>query len=603
MKTIIHNFGIFICEIFRNDKKYFLYYILTIFLKSAAPFALVIFPKYILNEITGMRRIDHIVLYLSAMGVINVVVYVLLSIVEPKLSNRIQHLRTKLSENLSKHILQMDYEYMENANIIDQKQKAVEFIYGNTGIDNFTFNSQNLIIAVIQVFGYIYLLSEISPLVVLAIFTVAGVNAYFQGKCEEYGYKAEMEVMRPNRQGSYIDYICSDFGYNKDIKMFNLQNWILQKKHYFNNIKLKAFDKTADKFVMFGIVTSLSNNILNICIYVYLILRLVWETIRIGDFTMYLAAINNFSTAISSIFTTSVKFGQINRYLNDYLAFKSIKSLTFIDKKELATLPKDEDNGYTIRFDCVSFKYPGHETYALKNINVVIRKNEKISVVGKNGAGKTTFVKLLTRLYTPTEGKIYINDTDINKIETSEFIKLISTVFQDFKLFAFSIKENIAFDNIESFDDDACTKLLEEVGLKDKLKTLPHGIHTGLGKQFDEGGTDLSGGEAQKIAIARAYYKNSPIVILDEPTSALDPLSEYEIYKSFNHIAKDRITVYISHRLSSTKFSDRILVFNSGEIVEDGTHDQLINRNGLYKEMFDKQAQFYIRNNKDVRDE
>ena len=172
MKTIIHNFGIFICEIFRNDKKYFLYYILTIFLKSAAPFALVIFPKYILNEITGMRRIDHIVLYLSAMGVINVVVYVLLSIVEPKLSNRIQHLRTKLSENLSKHILQMDYEYMENANIIDQKQKAVEFIYGNTGIDNFTFNSQNLIIAVIQVFGSIYLLSEISPLIVFAIIAV-----------------------------------------------------------------------------------------------------------------------------------------------------------------------------------------------------------------------------------------------------------------------------------------------------------------------------------------------------------------------------------------------------------------------------------------------
>lgn len=599
MNRSLHNFTAFVGEIFRSDKKYFMYYVLGIILKSASPFTLVVFPKYILNEIMGQRRINYIIIYLVAMGVINVIINILISACDPKLSNRTQHLRTKLSEKLSQHILQMDYEYMENAQVIDQKQKAVEFVYSNVGIDNFSFNSQNLIIAIVQVLGYIYLLSTISPIIIIAILLVSIINAYFQGRAEKYSYEAEMEVLRPNRRGSYIDYICSDFGHIKDIKMFNIQNWILKNRKELNNIKLKAFDKTANKFVLLGVIISLSNNILNISVYVYLILRLTWNTLLIGDFTMYLSVINNFSSSIGGIFTTVVKFQQINRYLTNYLDFKNIKSKDQLYANEVAP----EIDNYTIKFKNVSFKYPGHDTYALKNITTTINHNERISIVGKNGAGKTTFVKLLVRLYEPTDGDIFIDDVNIKDINYTDYRNMISAVFQDYKLFAFSIKENIAFDNSDCFNDDKCINLLKEVGLQNKINNLPNGVHTGLGKQFDEEGTELSGGESQKIAIARAIFKKSPIVVLDEPTSALDPLSEYEIYKCFDNLIKNTTSIYISHRLSSTKFSDKIIVFDNGEIIEEGSHNQLMNENGLYKEMFDKQSQFYIHDDKDVRDE
>lgn len=602
MKKIVRNFMTFIHEIFVLDKRYFLYYIVTILLKAGSPFALVIIPRYILNEIMGLNRLNYIISYLCAMGLINITIYGLLGILEPKLNNRINHLRARLSENLSAHILNMDYEYMENAQIIDQKQKAIEFVYGNVGLNNFTFLSQSLIIGIIQVFGYVYLLLTVSPVIIIAILFVAVLNAYFQGKAEKYSYDAEMEVMRPNRQAGYIDFIASDFGHIKDIKLYNIQHWILGKKKYYANIKLAAFDRSSNKFVRLGIITSLTNNLLNISVYIYLILRLTWNTLLIGDFTMYLSAITNFSDSISNVFSSAVKFQNINLYLTNYLEFRKIKN-------RIQTLPLDKPamlsdiKEYSIRFENVWFQYPGQDTYALKGISTEIKQNERVSVVGKNGAGKTTFIKLLVHLYDPTEGNIYIGDVNIKDIPFDEYLKLISVVFQDYKLFAFSMKENVAFENVDRFEDEECIKLFEQVGLREKLSKLKKGVHTGLGKQFDEEGTDVSGGEAQKIAIARAAYKKAPIVVLDEPTSALDPLSEYEIYKCFDDLVKDCSSIYISHRLSSTKFSDRIIVFGDGEILEEGSHDELMKKNGMYKEMFDKQAQYYIRDDKDVRDE
>lgn len=249
-----------------------------------------------------------------------------------------------------------------------------------------------------------------------------------------------------------------------------------------------------------------------------------------------------------------------------------------------------------IVFENVSFIYPNQEKKSLSNINLTIKKGERISIVGENGAGKTTFIKLLLRLYEPTEGRILFNGIDIRDIDYQDYQKIFSTVFQDYKLFAFRIIDNITSLEGNEAEKEKVMKCLEKAGLSSKIEKLEHGLDTYLYNIYDEEGIELSGGESQKLAIARALYKDSPIVILDEPTAALDPRAEYEIYTRFLALVESKTSIFISHRLSSTKLCDRIVLFKDGSIEETGTHNELLQKGGLYAELFRMQAQFYFDN-------
>ena len=269
--------------------------------------------------------------------------------------------------------------------------------------------------------------------------------------------------------------------------------------------------------------------------------------------------------------------------------------LKFLDYP--AAMPKGtretKQGEHVIEFCNVSFKYPRSENYVLKNINLTIRSGEHLSIVGLNGAGKTTFIKLLCRLYDVTEGEIKIDGINIKEYSDEEYRKLFAVVFQDFKLFAFSLKENITLGEAE--DEAKIEEVLKLSGLYEDAMKLEHGLDTTLYKSFDEQGTELSGGQQQKVAISRALYRNAPIVILDEPTAALDPVAEYEIYKKFDTLVGGKTAIYISHRLSSCKFCDHIAVFAEDTIKEYGTHETLVNKeNGIYAEMFAAQAQYYV---------
>ena len=591
MKKMLKDYGIFISELYHTDKPYIFFYILIIILKAASPFALIIFPKYLLNEITGLNRMDYIIRYLIAMGATSILINVILNLVEPFLDRRLQHLQIKLGEKLERKILFMDYAHIEDPHIIDQADKAKDFIftYKDGSIANFTFHSEYVCIHIIQALAYISILFSISPFMILAVLAVALLNAYFRGKSTKYSYESRIEVIRPSRKANYTERVCVDFKYAKEIRLFALQDWLLEKRREFVMIRQAAFDKAGNKFIAFGVYSALANDILQIGVYVYLLLLLAAKKLLVGDFTLYLASITNFSSSLTNIFTSMAHFEQIHRYLSEYLAFNRIPS-SMRKVEQTKTQPTD----YSIRFENVSFKYPGSETYALRNISITIDNHARLAVVGKNGAGKTTFVKLLMRLYDPDEGAIFVGGINIKDINYDEYMAMLSTVFQDFQLFDFTVKENIAFAQAETAEDADCLKLLEQVGLGKKMETLPAGIHTHLGKQFEEDGTELSGGEGQKLAIARAFYKKTPVVILDEPASALDPLAEFEIYKNFDSLAHNRTAIYISHRLSSTRFADNICVFDGGRIIQEGSHEALMEQDGLYKEMFEKQAHYYV---------
>lgn len=256
------------------------------------------------------------------------------------------------------------------------------------------------------------------------------------------------------------------------------------------------------------------------------------------------------------------------------------------------TTEKRSDNEYEIEFHDVSFKYPGTDIYALKNLSLKFHVGQRLAVVGMNGSGKTTMIKLLCRLYDPTEGQITLNGINIKKYDYTEYMNIFSVVFQDFKLFSYTLGQNVgASADINRAKAEGC---LQKAGFNSRLENLPKGLDTFLYKGFDEDGVEISGGEAQKIALARALYKDAPFIVLDEPTAALDPIAEFEVYSKFNEIVGNKTAIYISHRLSSCRFCDDIAVFNEGQLVQRGSHEQLLaETEGKYFELWGAQAQYY----------
>jgi ATP-binding cassette subfamily B protein len=330
-------------------------------------------------------------------------------------------------------------------------------------------------------------------------------------------------------------------------------------------------------------------------IYLFVCLKSYGGAFGVGLVTQYIGACTYLFTGINDFMECISRMHGNSEFLD--LIFELIDLPNNMYQGSLTT-EKRMDNKYEVEFKNVSFKYPGTENYALKNVNVKFTVGEKLAVVGMNGSGKTTFIKLLCRLYDPDEGEILLNGINIRKYRYDEYINIFSVVFQDFKLLGYPLGENVA--GRSSYDKEKALRCLKEAGFNNLDDKMKNGLDTYLYKDIDKEGIEISGGEAQKIALARALYKDAPFIILDEPTAALDPIAEAEIYEKFNDIVGGRTAVYISHRLSSCKFCDEIMVFHEGNIVQKGSHAQLLSdKNGKYYELWNAQAQYY---NDDVKE-
>ena len=328
----------------------------------------------------------------------------------------------------------------------------------------------------------------------------------------------------------------------------------------------------------------------NALTYVFVALKVYIGAFGIGGFIKYQYCI---ARIMESGFDFSVCFSKI-RANNDYIEM-FFEYLDMPSEMHYGKIPteKRSDNIYDIEFHNVSFKYPGSDEYAIKNLSFRFKVGERVAVVGMNGSGKTTMIKLLCRLYDPTEGYITLNGIDITKYDYEDYLALFAVVFQDFRLFSFTLGENVACE--KDYDKSKVLQCLDTAGLEERLKQIDRNLDAVIYKDFDDDGIEISGGEAQKIAIARALYKDAPFVILDEPTASLDPLAEYEIYSRFNNMVKDKTAVYISHRLSSCRFCDKIAVFHEGKMIQFGSHEKLLeNKDGKYYELWNAQAQYYI---------
>ena len=377
-------------------------------------------------------------------------------------------------------------------------------------------------------------------------------------------------------------------GKGKDIRMYGISDTVIGRYRSNSERMLDIFIRVGKRIEKYSVINECCSTVYTIASYVYVGVKAGLGLISIGSVARYVGAFTKFSAALGSLVGTYMNVSICAQYLAYFEDFMEIKNQKYEGK---LPVEKRNDNEYEFEFRDVSFSYPNSREPVLNHVTLKVRIGKKLSLVGPNGAGKTTFIKLLCRLYDPTEGQILLNGVDIRYYDYDEYLQLFSVVFQDFKLFSFSIAENVAVS--KEFDENKVTDCLEKAGFTDLEGRIKRDIHANLYK-MSEDGIEISGGEAQKIAIARALYKDSPLVILDEPTSALDPISEYEIYRSFDELVENKTAIYISHRMSSCRFCNQIIVFDKGKIVQQGSHDELLkDEGGLYYEMWNAQAQYY----------
>jgi len=383
------------------------------------------------------------------------------------------------------------------------------------------------------------------------------------------------------KYGYYLDSVITPTKV-KELKFYSLYDLLYTNfSNYGTNVS-KRFGKYYTKVSLFYSASVILRYIQLAFVYALVGIKTITEKLPISKFSLLAQAALSFTTTVQSIVESLGNFFRNIEYIKPFMEFMAIHT-------EIKNGSNKLDKILTIEFKNVTFKYPNTDKIILDNVSFKFHESEKISIVGLNGAGKTTIVKLLCRLYSPNEGTILINDIPIEEYEKDSYIKQISAVFQDYKLFAYSIKDNI--DPTSSVDVE---KICADVGISEKIEKLPHQYDSLIGKYYDDSGVELSGGQLQKIAIARGLAKDSSLLILDEPTSALDPLAEAEIYENFNQLSKDKMAIYISHRMSSSIFCDRILVIDGGIVSDFDTHQNLmLKKNSLYYKLFTTQAKNY----------
>ncbi len=400
-------------------------------------------------------------------------------------------------------------------------------------------------------------------------------------------FKASDEYSRLDRIFYYFLNMFSDYNTGKEIRIYKEQNFIehtatdklltdgekLLKKASLHTAKSSSFVAILGALVGFGI-------------YLFIGVKGLYGLFGIGSLVLYCGSFMQIINGIMKIAVTFGKTEEMVPLVNYYFDIMKTNDEMTYGSKELNLTDKFE-----IEFKNVSFKYPNTESYALQNINLKINNGEHLAVVGRNGSGKTTFIKLICRLYDATDGEIFINGINIKEYSKESIIKLYSVVFQDFKIFSTTLAQNISAN--EEYDKERLYDTLDKANIKDRVLAMENKESTYLYKDLDKSGVEISGGEAQKLALARALYKDSPVVILDEPTAALDPVAENEIYNRFNSFVDNKTAIYISHRLSSCVFCNRIAVFDKSQLVETGTHQELLNANGKYSELWNAQAKYY----------
>ena len=589
-KNLKTNLAFLLKQAYMWDKKIYLYFALFTVISAVIPFIDIFFPKFIIDELTGYKRVNFLFIILMSFFLVSSILKYLYDYFKGISSGRIMSIRFKLMNLMQERSMKMDLKDTEDPEVLNKIETCSRAIASNTeGIEGVYHKLFEIVGAVITLFGFASIVITLSPYILLYLLFNVALIYYVTLKIKKYQYSLKDVLSSSSRKRNYVYDIMQNFAYGKEIRIFNLNSWLQHKFNLFAKEKREIENNIYNKSFIVSVLSVVLLFFREGLVYIYLINKFIKGDMSIGSFTMYFTTINAFASWMENIINNIAFIITQNLYVNDFREFIECEN----KEKESCSVNIPEDNTYEIEFRNIDFKYPNSNIYIFRDFSLKINKGEKLAIVGINGSGKTTLIKLLTRLYEPTAGEILLNGVNIKFFERTEYFKLFSVVFQEVKTFSFSIAENIALETEGDINFSNLQESIKKIGIGDKIKSLKNGVNTTLLKVLDSEGIELSGGENQRIAIARALYKGGKIMILDEPTAALDPIAEYYIYKKFDEIVEDKTAIYISHRLSSTRFCDKIAFFERGKIIEYGTHDELIIKNGRYAEMFNIQASYY----------
>ena len=577
---------------------------------AVQPLFTVWFSARILDEIAGLRRAEILLGYALATLAGNFVLQLFKSAVEKVCSQKEAQMWALFGKVFSDKQMRMDYVDLENARVQAQKKQAEEnlFMFGN-GLAQLVWGTTGLVRGAVSLAASAAMTVSLflqsgrvgwlnSPLWALALFLCA----LLAGLCQSWSTVRENQVFEKWCEGTvWYNRVFMFFGRElymeparaKDVRIYAQQgaaDRALQALLRHDDADCRTYAQMAAYPALGRLAVGLSY----VLSYGFVALKALFGAFGVGSVVQYVGALQQFGAGIQEMLFVLADNAVYCRHLESLYAF-----LDLPNRKYQGTLPvekrafcQDGDMEYEIELRNVSFRYPGSETWALRGVSARLCAGDKVAIVGPNGSGKTTLIKLLCRLYDPDEGEILLNGIDIRKYDYEEYLRLFSVVFQDFRLLAFPLGENVTAS--QDVDAQRARECLARAGLGGRLAAMPDGLETPLYKEA--GGVEVSGGEAQKIALARAVYRHAPFIVLDEPTAALDPVAEFEVYSRFDEIVGERTAVYISHRLASCRFCRAIWVFDGGRLVQQGAHEALLGEEeGLYARLWRAQAQYYRR--------
>ena len=570
----------------QTNKGFYLAYCLTILLDGLLPVGNVVIGKILVQSLLK-KSFSLFLLFSGIIVTINLVAAFLKNRCAAFMNTVYDILQTKLEIGIADKMTQLKFETIESEEYQNQLEKAkVGISWYSGGIAGVSNNMSAFISGLLTICGTLTIIAQFSIWVVVIILLISILNILATALAQRRDVAFRKRLVTVNRKLGYFLNIFKKQSISKEVRLYEADDLIETRVNHFLNTEWKEERKRTKFGNKIRVWIDVINYADQTFLYLYFAWQMIQKVIDISSFTLYLNTGIIFYNGIVSVTAHYIEIKKNASFLKEYRIFMELPERSAGSAAPNLS-PKKLDS---IVFQNVSFRYPQSDKFVLQNVSVTIHRGEKISLIGLNGAGKTTFIKLLCRLYEPTFGEILLNGRPLRYYNEDEYLKTLSVVFQDFNSFAFSISENIAG---KDPDRKRLYHTLKSVGLDAKVASLPQKENTSLTKEFDETGVEFSGGEKQQLAIARAFYKNTDLIILDEPTASLDPVAEYQIFKLFKRMIENRTAIFISHRLSSCLLCDRIILFHNGKVKASGSHNHML-QDDLYREMWEAQSKYYV---------